>query len=100
MSYCISCFYEYISVWMNKLICQGFVFFRRKPHPKGKEYRTICCGKSVKSGIICGWVIVEGRYHMIPMGRPKFDTSPNIKTAGLMLQLTKSLWSAGKAVIM
>ena len=46
------------------------------------------------------WVIVEGRDHPIPMGRPEFETSPNMKTIGIMLRLTRALWSTGKAVIM
>ena len=46
------------------------------------------------------WDIVEGSDHPIPMGRPEFDTSTNMKTVGLMLRLTRSLWNNGKAVIM
>ena len=46
------------------------------------------------------WDIFEGRYHPIPMGRPQFDTIPNVKMVGIVLQLTKSIWSTGKAVIM
>ena len=82
---------------MNKFTCPGFVFCPRKPHPKGNKYHTICCGES---GILYGWVIVEGRDHPIPMGRPEFDTSPNMKTVGLMLRLMRVLWSTGKTVIM
>ena len=52
------------------------------PHPKGNEYQTICFGES---GIMYGWDIFEGRDHTITMGRPEFDTSPNMKTVGLML---------------
>ena len=33
------------------------------------------------------------------MGRPEFETSPNMKTVGLMLRLTRARWSTGKAVI-
>ena len=47
-----------------------------------------------------GWEIVEGRDHPIPMGRPEFETSPNMKTFGLMLRLTRALCSTWKAVIM
>ena len=49
---------------------------------------------------MCGWEIVEGRDRPIPMGRSQFETSPNMKTFGLMLQLTRSMWSTGKAVVM
>ena len=33
------------------------------------------------------------------MGRPQFKTSPNTNMVGLMLRLTRALWSTGKAVI-
>ena len=80
--YCISCLDESMYVWMNKFTCPGFVFCPRKPHPKGNDYHTICCGES---GIIYVCEIVEGRNHLIPMGRPEFDTSINMKKFGLML---------------
>ena len=34
------------------------------------------------------------------MGRLEFESSPNMKTVGLVLWLTRILWSTGKAVIM
>ena len=71
-----------MSVWINTFMCPVFVFFPRKPHPKGNGYQTICCGES---GIMYGWDIFEGRDHPIPMGRPEFETIPNMKTVGLML---------------
>ena len=33
------------------------------------------------------------------MERPEFETSPNMKTVGLMLQPARELWSNGKEVI-
>ena len=56
----------------------------------------MCCGES---GIVYVWDIVDGRDHPIPMGQPVFETSPNMKMVGLVLQLTRALWSTGKAVI-
>ena len=47
-----------------------------------------------------GWDIVEGRDYTIPMGRPESETSPIMKTVGLMLRQIRALWSTGKAVIM
>ena len=46
------------------------------------------------------WEIVEGRYHLISMLRAQFETSTNIKTVGLMIGLTRLLWSTWKVVIM
>ena len=83
-------------MWINKCMCPEFVLCPHKPRIKGNKYHTICCGKS---GIMYGWDIVEGRDNTIPMGRPEFETSPNMKTFGLVLRLTKTLWSTGKTVI-
>ena len=93
----ISCLDESMSVWMNKFTCLGFVFCPCRIHPKGNQYHTICCGES---GIMYGWYIVQGMDYLIPMGRPEFQTSPNMKTVRLMLRLMRALWSTGKAVIM
>ena len=97
MPSCISCLDKYMSVWMNKFTCPGFFFCPCKPHPKGKEYHTICCGKS---GMIYGWDIFEGMNHKTPMGRPEFETSPNMNTVGIILRLTIALYITGNAVIM
>ena len=59
-------------------------------------YHTICCGEI---GIMYGWGIFDGRDHPITMRRPEFETSPNIKTVGLMIKLTRALWRTGKEVI-
>ena len=65
------------------------------PHPKVNEYHTICCGES---GIMYIWDIIEVRNHPIPIEQPEFETSPNMKTVGIMLRLTRAMWSTGKAV--
>ena len=93
----ISYLNESMSVWMNKCTCPGFVFCPINPHPKCNEYHPICCGES---GIMYGWNIFEGRDNPIPMGRPEFDTSPNINMVGLIIWLMRAMWSTGKAVIM
>ena len=41
----------------------------------------------------------EGGDPLIPMGKPEFETSPNMKAVGLMLQLTGAIWITRKAVI-
>ena len=95
--YWISCSDKSMYVCMNTFICIVFFFCPDTPHPKVNKYHTICCSKS---GIMYVWDIVKVRDHLIPMGRPKFDTSPNMKMVGLMIRLTWALWSAWKAVIM
>ena len=82
-----------MSVCINKLMCLGFVLCPHKPHPKGNEYHTVCyCGIV----IIYGWDIIEVWDHLILMGRSQFDTSPDMKTVGFMLRITRALWSTGK----
>ena len=85
-----------MSVWMNKFTFPVFVSFPWNPHKKGNKGHTISCSES---GIIYNWDIVEWRDHMIPMGRPQSETSPNMKTVGLMIWLMRSLWSTWKAVV-
>ena len=69
-------------MWMNKFACPCFVFLHSKPNPKGNKHHIICCGES---GIMYGWEIVEGRDQPFPMGRPEFETGPNMKVVGIML---------------
>ena len=45
------------------------------------------------------WEIVEGRDHPIPMGRPEFEITTNMKMVGIMIQLTIVMGSNGRAVI-
>ena len=45
-------------------------------------------------------VFFYGMDQPIPMGRPEFEKSHNMKTVGLILQLTRLIWSTSKAVIM
>ena len=47
-----------------------------------------------------GWKIVKRRDYPIPMGRPEFETSPNMKTVVIMLRLMRALCITRKAVIM
>ena len=82
---------------MNKFTCPRFVFCPHKPHFKGNEYHAIYCGEI---GIMYGWEIVEGRDHLIPMGRSELKTNTNMNTLSLILQLTRLIWSTGKAVVM
>ena len=88
---------ESMSVWMNKFTCIGFVFCPRKPHTNSNKYHTICCGEIV---IMYVWDIVEGRYHTIKMGRPEFETIPNMMMVVLIIFPTRYLWRTGKSVIM
>ena len=95
--YCISWLDESIYVWINKFTFPEILFCSSKTHPKANEYHDIYF---FESGIMYGWDIVKGRYHKIPMGGPEFDTSSNMKMVGLMIWLTRALWSTGNAVIM
>ena len=95
--YLISCLDESMSVRMNKFTLPGFLFCPRKPHPKVKEYHTICSGEN---GIIYGREIFKERNTIISMRRPEFDTSPSMKTVRLMILPTRMLCITGKLVIL
>ena len=81
-----------VSMDQNKFTCTGFLFCPRKPHLKGREYHKIYCGESV---IIQGWKIVKGRDHPIPIKRPEFETSSNMKTDGPIIWLNRYQWTTG-----
>ena len=81
---------------MDKFTSPGFVFCPCKPHQKGNGYHIICCGAS---SIVYVWYIFEVRDNPVPMRRPEFETSINIKTIGLILILTIDLWNTDKPVI-
>ena len=67
-----------------------------KPHTQGNEYNIICSGES---GIIDSWEIVEVSNLPITMGIPEFESSPNMKTFGLILRLTRYIRGTDKEVI-
>ena len=77
-------------IWMNKFTFQGFVLCYCKTHPKGIDYHTICCGESV---IMYVWGIFEGRDIPIPMGRPDLETISTMNAVGIIIWLTRLLWS-------
>ena len=92
----VSCLDESISIWTNRWTCPGWTFIPRKPHPIGNEYHTICCGTT---GILYQMEMVEGK------DMPKeVKMARNVKrgeeTIGLLLRLTRSLYSTGKVVIL
>ena len=89
----ITCLDESMSIWTSKWTCPGWIFCPRKPHPIGNEYHSICCGVC---GIMFAIELVEGKT------RPKeLPTDPKTKkTTCLLLRLCKSLYSAGKVVIL
>lgn len=91
----ISCLDESMSKWVNKYSCPGFVVVPRKPWPYGNEYHSIACGVS---GVMYAVELVEGRDE--PSERPKKKFSELGKTVGLLLRLTKPLWSTSKVVVL
>ena len=46
-----------------------------------------------------GWYLFKVRYHSIKIWISEFETSCNIKTSGLVIQINRYLWSTVKAVI-
>ena len=89
----ITCLDESMSTWVNKYTCPGWMFVPRKPRPFGNEYHSICCGLSC---IMFAIQLVEGK------DRPKELPSPpkKKKTENLLLELTKSIWTQGKIVVL
>jgi hypothetical protein len=91
----MSCLDESMSPWTSRWTCPGWMYVPRKPHPMGNEYHTICCGHS---GIMYAIELVEGKDHPKEMPNPAYNDLG--ATCGLLLQLTRSIWSTGKIVIL
>jgi Transposase IS4 len=89
-----SCLDESMMEWTNQYTCPGFMFVPRKPHPFGNEWHSICCGLS---GIMYAVELVEGK-DKPPNHSKEFDEKG--KTVGLLLRLTKRIWSTGKIVVL
>lgn len=89
-----SCLDESMSPWTSRWTCPGWMFVPRKPHPTGNEYHTIACGLS---GVLWHMEVVEGK-DQPPEMRKEFDEMG--KTVGLMLRVTRQIWSTGKVIIL
>ena len=83
----------FVLIWTNKWKCPGWILCTRKPHPIRKNYLFICCG-------ICGIMftieLVKGNIRTKELPS---DTRTKT-TTNLLLSLYKSLYSAGKVVIL
>ncbi len=99
----LSCLDESMNSWLDKY-CPGFMCVRRKPHPFGNEYHTICDGDGGRP-ILWRAELVEGK------DRPKkangewafpceFERAGISKTAALMLRMTRPIHGKGKLVTM
>ena len=99
--YCPGCWNCLDKVWQNDF-CPGFMCVRRKPHPFGIEYHTICYGdlNDAGTGISIMWhaEIEEGKDRPPELGAKKYDE--NGKTFGLMCPMVKPIKSTGKCVTM
>ena len=91
----INCIDESMSKWVNEYTCPGFMFVPRKPWPFGNEYHDACCAHS---DIIWALDLHEGKDHPTNLGNKEFDGLG--KTRGILLCLTKSVWSSGKVFVL
>ena len=90
----VSCLDESMSPWTSRWTCPGWMYVPRKPWPFGNEYHTIAC---CLSGILWFVELVEGKDQ--PPEIPK-EHDNNGKTVGLLLRMTRPIWSTGKVVIL
>ena len=75
--------------------CPGWTFVPQKPHPRGNEYHSICCGVS---GIMYAIELVKGKDRPPQLAPENF--SEHGKTTGLLMRLTESIHHSGRVVIM
>ena len=91
----INCINESMSKWENEYSCPGFMFVPRKPWPFGNEYHNAGCAES---DIIWLLDLREGKDRPTNLGPKEFDDLG--KTTGLLLRLTKPVWSTGKVFVL
>ena len=91
----IACFYESISVWLNRFSCPGWMVVPRKPHPFGNEYHTICC---CLCGILFSLEIVEGKDRAGVLGSLRFEGKG--KTVDLLLRVCEPIWHTGTVIVL
>ena len=98
----VTCLDESMSIWENMYTCPGWMYVPRKPHTKGNEWHTICCGLC---GILFFMEIVEGKDR--PPQLPALNTSGVFgdtrklgATVGLLLRMCKPIYHSGKIVIL
>ena len=91
----INCIDESMSKWVNEYSCPGFMFVPRKPWPFGNEYHDAGCAES---DIIWSLDLREGKDRPTNLGPKEFDDLG--KTTGLLLRLTKPVWSTGKVFVL
>ena len=91
----INCIDESMSKWINEYTCPGFMFVPRKPWNFGNEYHNAGCADS---NIIWALDLREGKDCPQNLGHKEFN---NIgKTMGILLRLTKPVWSTGKVFVL
>ena len=85
-------FHNWMSGWLNKWTCPGWVFCPRKPHPFGNEYHTICCGLS---GILFDMEMVEGKDQPKELKAKHKEEDKYGTTCGLLMRLCRTMFTTG-----
>lgn len=88
------CLDESMVVHNNERV-PGFMTVKRKPHPLGNEYHTICDGETC---IMFKMELVEGKSR--PQQRPLKYEAEYGKTASLVIRMTEELSTTGRVVVM
>ena len=91
----INCIDESMSKWINEYMCPCFMFVPRKPSKFSNEYHDAGCPDR---DIIWALDLWERKDHPQHLGPKEFN---NIgKRKGILLQLTKPVWSTGKVFVL
>jgi Transposase IS4 len=89
-----NCLDEFMMNRTNQYSCPGFMFVPQKPHPFGNKWHSIFCGFS---GIMYAVELIEGK-DKLPQTSKEYEEKG--KSVGLLVCLTKQLWSTGKIVVL
>ena len=97
-----TCLDQSMSIWENMYTRPGWMYVPRKPHTKGNEWHTICCGRC---GILFFMEMVEGNDR--PPEMPALNTSGVFgdtrkvgATVGLLLRMCKPIYHSEKIIIL
>ena len=91
----INCIDESMSKWINEYTCPGFMYVPRKPWKFGNKYHDAGCADSK---IIWALDVREGKDQPQNLGPKEFNNFG--KTTGILLRLTKPVWSTGKVFVL
>ena len=90
----VKCLDKSMSLWHQRWICPGWIFYPCKPHPFGNKYHTACCALT---NILFSIELVEGKDSPPQVAR---EYDGNGKTGGLLMWILRPYFYTGQYVVL